>query len=99
MTDNPDNNFRIFVRIQLAIKGWSITQLAMVIGYPRETVSAAINQIRHPYVIQAIAKELKYDTDTNGPLPISPARPEKRERAGTSPHLTPNSSSSITKLS
>lgn len=77
---NAGNNFRIWVKTQLLTRDLTVETLAARIGYPRRTVSAAINGKPFPHVVSAIATALNYDPKTNGPLPSRPARPERRQR-------------------
>lgn len=83
MITKRDNKFYTFVKISLIERGWGMKDLALKTGYPRRTVSAAINGRNLPYVIQAIATTLNHDSETNGPLPSRPARPEKRIRSAS----------------
>jgi hypothetical protein len=76
--------FSLWAKKRLLDLDLTVTQLAARIGYPRQTVSAAINgSERFPHVTSAIATSLNYDSKTNGPLPTSPARPEQRLRLAT----------------
>lgn len=76
--------FSLWVKKRLLDLDLTVTELASRIGYPRQTVSAAINgSERFPHVTHAIASQLEYDPKTNGPLPARPARPEQRLRLAT----------------
>ncbi len=76
--------FSIWVKKKLIELGVTVTELASLIGYPRPTVSAAINgSTRFPHVTAAIATYLNHDPKTDGPLPTRPARPEQRLRITT----------------
>lgn len=78
---NKHKKFSIWVRKRLIEEDITITELASSIGYPRQTVSAAINgSERFPYVTSAIANFLNHDSKTDSPLPTRPARPEQRFR-------------------
>ena len=77
-------NFSLWAKKRLLDLDMTVTQLASRIGYPRQTVSAAINgSERFPHVTSAIATTLNHDPKANGPLPARPARPEQRLRFAT----------------
>lgn len=77
-------NFSLWAKKRLLELDLKVTQLASRIGYPRQTVSAALNgSERYPHVTSAIANTLNYDPKTNGPLPTRPARAEQRLRLVT----------------
>ena len=73
--------FPIWAQKRLIDLGLSVTGFARILGYPRQTVSAALHgSTRFPHVTAAIATQLKHDPKTDGPLPARPARPERRIR-------------------
>ena len=72
--------FYIWVKKRLLDEDLTVSALADEIGYPRRTVSAAIHGTPFPHVIQSIATHLRHDPTTDGPLPVGPARPERRIR-------------------
>jgi hypothetical protein len=73
--------FSIWAKKRLIDSELTVTELASLIGYPRQTVSAAVNgSERFPYVTAAIANILKHDSKTDSPLPSRPSRPEQRFR-------------------
>lgn len=74
------NNFRTWVKTRLVQADLTVAQMADRIGYPRRTVSAAIHGAAFPHVVASIAKFLKHDPKTDGPLPARPARAELRVR-------------------
>jgi DNA transposition AAA+ family ATPase len=76
--------FSLWAKKRLLDLELTVTQLASKIGYPRQTVSAALNgSERFPHVTSAIATTLNHDPKTDGPLPARPARPEQRFRFAT----------------
>lgn len=73
--------FSLWAKKRLLDLDLTVTQLASNLGYPRQTVSAALNgSERFPHVTSAIANKLHHDPKTDGPLPTRPARPEQRFR-------------------
>lgn len=73
--------FSLWAKKRLLDLELTVTQLATQLGYPRQTVSAALNgSERFPHVTASIANQLKHDPKTDGPLPARPARPELRVR-------------------
>lgn len=73
--------FSLWAKKRLLDVDLTVTELASRIGYPRQTVSAALNgSERFPHVTSAIANTLNHDPKTDGPLPARPARPEQRLR-------------------
>ncbi len=77
------NKFRKWVKTRLIVRELTVADLADAIGYPRRTVSAAINGATFPHVLNSIATHLEYDPKTDGPLPARPARAERRLRVPT----------------
>jgi hypothetical protein len=75
------NKFPLWAKTRLLEADLKVTQLATALGWSRQAVSAALNGSTHyPHVTAAIAAYLHHDPKTDGPLPVSPARPERRER-------------------
>lgn len=73
--------FPAWAKKRLIDRELSVTQLAQKVGYARQTVSAAVNgSTKFPHVVAAIATHLNHDPKTDGPLPVGPARPERRIR-------------------
>jgi hypothetical protein len=59
VTPQDNHNFSKQSRIRLIELGWSVTDLAVKIKRPRETVSRAINTGRFPHVRKQVANRLK----------------------------------------
>lgn len=78
------NQFPTWAKKRLLDLGLSVSRLAELIGYARTTTSAALNgSSRFPHVTYAIATHLNHDPKTDGPLPVSAPRLERRVRLVT----------------